>query len=444
MAELTSIVPRLKSEIEIRSFNDAGDFMVKRPRRQKFLKFGEREKFLLVRLDGQRSYGAIIEAFLSEYGEEVTCRELERFFRKARKRGLVEKQDRTDDSIDAVQAKPRVRTFWYYTKKTLRRLLNTNPLYFRVKLCDPDRVLNWLEPRTRWLFTKQTGMIAVIGAAAAVFIAWTKRDELINLYTSDINWLPIALAWLTIVVATVFHEFGHALACKKYGGEVREMGVLWIFFMPCFYCNVSDAWFLKNKWQRILIGAAGTYVDLLIWIAAVLVWSVSGVSTALHYMAWVIITTCGLRLMANLSPFLKMDGYYILSDMMGIHNLKNRGRGQWMSFVRRWLWGAPQAAPKQFGTFLFWYGAIGWLVRMAFLGFLYYHLTGWLELYLGVVGKVTGAVLIIYVAKRYFRGILGRDFGDMLRQRRLRAVVLSGVVVSVLFAAAYVTWDLHI
>ena len=59
----------------------------------------------------------------------------------------------------------------------------------------------------------------------------------------------------------IIHEFGHGLTAKHFGGEVHEMGILFLVLTPALYCDVTDSWLLPNKWKRIWISAAGIYVE---------------------------------------------------------------------------------------------------------------------------------------------------------------------------------------
>ena len=73
-------------------------------------------------------------------------------------------------------------------------------------------------------------------------------------------------------VTKMLHEFGHGLACKRFGGECHEMGVMLLVFTPCLYCNVTDAWMIPSNWRRAAIGAAGMYVELILASLATFVW----------------------------------------------------------------------------------------------------------------------------------------------------------------------------
>ena len=86
------------------------------------------------------------------------------------------------------------------------------------------------------------------------------------------DWRNLVWLFAAIGVVKVLHELGHALACKHFGGEVPEMGVLLLVFVPCLYCDVTDAWRLPSKWQRILISSAGMIVEFVIASVATIVW----------------------------------------------------------------------------------------------------------------------------------------------------------------------------
>src|SRR5206468_8042719 len=92
--------------------------------------------------------------------------------------------------------------------------------------------------------------------------------EIQRLYRFD----ALLLAWLTVCVVTTAHEFAHGLTCKHFGAEVHEVGFLLIYFQPAFYCNVSEAWLLPKKSQRLWITFAGGYFELFIWALVSLVW----------------------------------------------------------------------------------------------------------------------------------------------------------------------------
>ena len=137
----------------------------------------------------------------------------------------------------------------------------------------------------------------------------------------SLSTVPLLIA--TIFVVVTLHEFAHGLTCKRFGGEVREMGFLLLYLQPAFYCNVSDAWFFPKS-QRLWVSFAGPYFELFIWAVATLVWRVTDVDGWINHVALVVMATSGIKTFFNFNPLIKLDGYYLLSDYLGIPNLRKR------------------------------------------------------------------------------------------------------------------------
>ncbi|HEY1067916.1 MAG TPA: site-2 protease family protein, partial [Pirellulales bacterium] len=134
-------------------------------------------------------------------------------------------------------------------------------------------------------------------------------------------WLIVALG-----VTKIIHEFGHGLTCKHFGGECHEMGVMFLVFTPCLYCNVSDSWMLPNKWHRIYISLGGIFIELCIASAAVFVWWFSQPGF-LNYLALSTVFVCSVStIMFNGNPLLRYDGYYVAADLLEIPNLWQKSR----------------------------------------------------------------------------------------------------------------------
>ncbi len=133
----------------------------------------------------------------------------------------------------------------------------------------------------------------------------------------------IGLVAAMFAVSTA-HEFAHALTCKHFGGEVRELGFLLVYLQPALYCNVSDAWLFPEKRKRLWVGFAGPYFEMFLWACAVLVWRVTDPETWLNFAALAVIATSGIKTLLNLNPLIKLDGYYLLCDLLDIPNLRRR------------------------------------------------------------------------------------------------------------------------
>lgn len=431
MPTLDDIAPQLAPDVIVRPADEPGGYVVKNPRKRTYLKLGEQESFLLSHLDGRSSYGHITESFHNRFHEPLTCDDVNDFIKMVKDEGLLAKSgDSTDGEDDAGTTRAaNLAEFIQLCRKQARK---QSIFFFRVALFDPDTTLNWLEPRTRWLFSRGLAIAASVGFVMALVLTWANRGDLITQFTTQFGWRTFALAWLTTIAITICHEFGHGLACKRYGGEVREMGALWIFFTPCLFCNVSDAWLFASRWRRLLVSMAGTYVDLLIWIVSVFVWRVTAQNTALNYMAWIVVSTCGLRVVFNVNPLMRLDGYYALSDLLGIPNLRRLGRQRWMEYVRWILWGAARPSATPNGRALLIYGVTSWVFTVGLLNLLFFQVTDFLQSALGLAGFIAGATLFIGLSKRYFKGSLGGEFKQMVQTRHKRLMIWGAAVVGLL------------
>ena len=144
---------------------------------------------------------------------------------------------------------------------------------------------------------------------------------------------------LALAGIKVLHELGHALACRRFGGECHEIGVMLLVFTPCLYCNVSDSWMLPSKWQRMAIAAAGMYVELILASVCTFLWwfSQPGLFNSLCLNTMLI---CSLgTLLLNGNPLLRYDGYFILSDLVEVPNLRAQATLAAQRIFARWFLG---------------------------------------------------------------------------------------------------------
>ena len=140
-----------------------------------------------------------------------------------------------------------------------------NLLAIRLPGLNPDRFLGWLYPYCRWLLSP--GLVAVwaVMAFSAILLVSVQADELrARLPEFTLFFSPANILWLAVVIAVtkVIHELAHGITCRHFGGRCHELGVMFLVFMPCLYCNVSDAWVLPSKWQRAAVGFAGMYAEI--------------------------------------------------------------------------------------------------------------------------------------------------------------------------------------
>ncbi|WP_454867273.1 biotin/lipoyl-binding protein [Pseudomonas farris] len=258
-------------------------------------------------------------------------------------------------------------------RQSLWQILLHQYLFFRIPLWRPDVFLNrawpWLErfgPRAL-----RYGLPATLGLG--VFLVSRDWQRFIATFPHLFS-LGGALAFgVALFFAKLCHEFGHAFMAKRAGCRVQSMGVAFMVLLPMFYTDVSDAWRVNDRRARLLIGAGGVLAELVLACIALLAWSLlpdgPGRTAAFMLASATWITT----LVINLNPFMRFDGYFLLSDFWEVDNLQGRAFALCRWRLREFLFGyaapAPEPwSPKMQRCLLVWgYGA--WLWRAAlFLG----------------------------------------------------------------------------
>lgn len=323
--------PKLRDDLITRQHETANgtSAVMKDPISGKFFRLGEAELFITQQLDGKTSIEEIRRMAESEFGAALPMDILLNFLNDLKKNGMLEAPDGKRRST-----------------KNYDKRVRGNPLLYRIKLCDPWRLLKFLDERLRFLFTPY--FVALSAAAivlAVLVVAGTWSDfiqDVPRLYQTST--LPVVI--LTVFVVIVVHEFGHGMTCTHFGGEVHEMGFMLLLMQPAFYCNVSDAWLFPERSKRLWVGFAGPYFELFLWALAVFAWRATERDTWINFIALTIMATSGLKALLNFNPLIKLDGYYLLSDYLEIPNLRRRAFRYVGSLLERLFGIAPEEAEE--------------------------------------------------------------------------------------------------
>ncbi|WP_323611342.1 HlyD family efflux transporter periplasmic adaptor subunit [Pectobacterium versatile] len=268
------------------------------------------------------------------------------------------------------------------SRVSIWRKLLKNYLFFRIPLWHPDRFLGatlpWIEPFFSRTFLKLTLLVAVLGLFLAGRQWETFKHTFLHFFTLE----GAALAGLTLCFTKILHEFGHAYTCKRFGARVATMGIAFLVMMPVLYTDTSGSWKLTRRRQRMAIGAAGMITELVLAAWATLAWSFLP-DGMLRSAAFMLATTTWIMTLAiNLSPLMRFDGYFLLSDGLQMPNLQNRGFaiGRWQ--MREWLFGLGDAPPEHFPRWLqrtlVGYAFAVWIYRFFLftgIAILVYHMT---------------------------------------------------------------------
>ncbi len=231
-----------------------------------------------------------------------------------------------------------------------------NPFWIRIPLGNPNAALKALQPYLGWLFSGPATIAALILMAAAGFRLLADWDRFsaasVAVFAPD-NWLWLLLAWLGLKFV---HETAHGLVCLRYGGSVRESGVILAFLAPLAFVDVTSGWGFGSRWQRIHVSLAGMYMELLLASLAIFGWSFMDSAVAAHLMYNVIVMASVSTLLFNANPLMRFDGYYILSDLVQIPNLWSQSTQVLKQACSHALFGVRSTLPVSLGR-------AAWLLR---------------------------------------------------------------------------------
>lgn len=336
------VLPPLRPDLIItrQTFEGRTFYVIKDPISLQYFRLTEEDYFAATLFDGKRTFGAIRAAWLARFPAlklEHTSAEInERLTRFAGDLALLQ--------FVAVQGS-RLRNRWEAKKQQKQSkgglYAAINKLFFsRFSVFDPDEIFGRMAKPLWWIWTPATMAVSVlmIAAAVVVFIAnWERAGTLAQHFFSIQNWL---LIYVTMLLIRVVHELGHGLTCKHYGGEVHEVGIMFLVFTPCFFVNVSDSWTMPKRRHRIFVSAAGIWVELVLASIATFLWAFAQPGFYEMVLYNIIFIASVSTVLFNANPLMRFDGYYIATDLLEVPNLQQKSRALITLQVKKLLFGS--------------------------------------------------------------------------------------------------------
>lgn len=216
---------------------------------------------------------------------------------------------------------------------------------------DPDRALNWAYPKLRFLYSRWYAVFSLVIFAAMMYVFYDRWDEIghdtfLFFNFTQKSFGDVVEFWLLAALVLFFHEGGHALTVKHYGGEVHRMGFLLIYFTPAFFTDSAEVFVLGNKWQRINTVVWGAWAEMQIcWIATLLWWGTPP-GGLVHEWSYNLVLITGLAVFFfNWNPLIKLDGYFILTELLGWPDLKEESTAYLSAWVKKHIWKLPVDVP---------------------------------------------------------------------------------------------------
>ncbi|MEO5330481.1 MAG: HlyD family efflux transporter periplasmic adaptor subunit [Magnetococcus sp. YQC-5] len=261
----------------------------------------------------------------------------------------------------------------------LRWLLH-HYLFFRIPLAQPDRFLNKTLPWVAPLFSKTFAWFIMGAGVMACFLLLRQWDSFQATLMTHLEMAGLLSYGITLMGVKSVHELGHAYTAKRYGCRVPTMGVAFLVLLPMLYTDTTEAWKLPHKKQRLAIVLGGIATEGALAVLALLAWNLLPPGTTKEMAFWMATTSLSTTLAINLSPFMRFDGYFVLSDWLDQPNLHERAfqMGRWR--LREALFGLhappPESVSPALHRFLILFALGTWLYRLIlFLGIavLVYH-----------------------------------------------------------------------
>jgi putative peptide zinc metalloprotease protein len=311
---------------------------VQDPVRNKFVQIGWLEFEMMVRW--QPNPVLLMKSLVQETTLRPSLEDVLAFGHFLRAQGLVRIESREDLALARkVPAKPGL-TDW--------RWWLHNYLFFRIPLARPDKLLADVVPRLEWLFSPATLLVLALLSGMGVVLAARQSELFVQTFVDSLTLAGLLSFAFALMLAKTLHEAGHAIVATRYGVRVAHMGVAFLVLWPMLYTDTGESWRLRDHRQRLHIAAAGMSVEMILAGLALLGWALSPpgpLRSACFYLAT---TSVVMTLALNLSPFMRFDGYYVLSDAMDMPNLHERAGAIAKTWIRRTFLGWQDPWPEHF------------------------------------------------------------------------------------------------
>jgi putative peptide zinc metalloprotease protein len=361
---VAALQPRLRTHARLHRMRYRGElwYLLQDPVNARVHRFTPAARFLIAAMNGERSVQRLWEIANRELGEDApTQDEVIQLLGQLHGADLLQ-SDVTPDVTELFERGAR-------QEKAMRRRSWMNPMAWRIHLFDPDRLLNAMRPLVDVLWSRWGALLWLLVVLPAAVLLPPHWSELTGNFSDRVLATQnLVLLWIVFPVIKALHEFGHAAACKRWGGEVHDVGIVILVLVPVPYVEASASTVFRSKWQRAVVGAAGMGVELFIAAIAFYFWMLVEPGL-LRSMLFNVMVIAGVStLLFNGNPLLRYDAYYILSDVIEMPNLATRATRYWAYLLDRYAFGLKEAEPPEAGrreaAWLAGYGLLSTIYRI--------------------------------------------------------------------------------
>ena len=352
------LVPAVRTHKQY--FRDKSWHIVQSPMNQEFFRLDDAGYAFIALLNGERTVSEAWHLAIERFGDEApTQGEAIQLLGRLYLSNLVQ----GDIPPDAENL------FGRFHKRRKREIQTAAAsfLFPRFHLWDPDSFLNRWIGLVGWIFTWKGMLIWLVLIGLGLHALADKGDELFDQSAGVLSPGNLPLLYVAFVVSKLVHELAHGFACKALGrqegeaGQVHDIGIMLLILTPAPYVDATSSWAFRNKWRRIMVGAAGMWAELALASVAAMVWASTGVGNTIHAIAYNMMFVASVStVLFNGNPLLRYDAYYIMCDLLEMPNLATRAQQYVYYLVKRYVWGvkgvthsATGAGEKLFFLFYF-------------------------------------------------------------------------------------------
>lgn len=343
--------PALRSDLEIlpRPVRGAAasGFLIKDPRTQEVFEMEAEEYFLCQQLDGHTALGTVCKRFESRFGVPVPLEDVEAFVRQLDFQGLLV----TNVTAGMIH-------YWDPEGGVIPQR--------RYPLFNPDPVLQWLDRRLWWCFSRPFIIASFVFIALGLYALSLHWTQLINnLYAIwRIPYYPL-LILVGVFCVQVPHEFSHGLVGTHYGARVTEAGWMTFYhFIPKFYLHRRQTLAITTRDRSKLywVFFVGLYCQLLLASLGIIGSLLVHPGGYAYYFWTALWSTAAVGFVHNSNIAHRRDLHFILSARLGIVDMRTRA----VEAMVNWLFRRPQPEPltrrERFWFRLYGLGAAGYYV----------------------------------------------------------------------------------
>ena len=344
------VLPRMEPTLVAREHMEEGvpKILVLKPKGEGFYRLTPEQWQFLQLFDGKRSYREIAAKYTEISGEECSEEQVQEFADELSTTDMVHRTA-LENNAALLQTLEQQRS--KRRKSKWGDLAEVN-----VAAWDPDAFLTRLYPYIQFLYTPGFNIfgLVMVGIMTVIFIGhwdviWHDTLEFYNLTNKGFgNFVEV---WVLFSFVAFFHESAHGCTVKHYGGGVHSMGFMLMYFMPCFFCDSTEVYVYGQKWARIYTALAGIWSELVFCSFITIVWWATSPGLWVHDLAYLLIVITGIGVvLLNINPLVKLDGYFIFTELIGVTDLKEKSTAYLSTWCKRYICGLPvevEYVPRQ-------------------------------------------------------------------------------------------------